>query len=104
MRVCRMRTGYSYHRFAADRRRLRALVRDRNAPQKQRLARRNRPAQRRRVPARWRSCGGPASPRPASGAGRSASPRKAWTGLLRDKTRPSRIPPLGPEVPSGWWR
>ena len=25
-------------------------------------------------------------------------------GLLHDKTRPSRIPPLGPEVARAWWR
>ena len=45
-----------------------------------------------------RSCGGPASPRPACGAGRSASLQEGFEGLLRDKTRPSRIAPLGPEV------
>ena len=44
------------------------------------------------------SCAGPASRRPASGAGRSASAQEGYDGLLRDKTRPSRIPPLGPEV------
>jgi len=34
----------------------------------------------------------------ASGAGRSVSPRKGFLkGLLRDKTPPSRIKPLGDE-------
>ena len=33
-----------------------------------------------------------------SGAGRNASCRKATAALLRDKTRPSRIPPLGPDI------
>jgi transposase len=28
---------------------------------------------------------------------------KGAAGLWRDKTRPSRIPPLGPEVPNAWW-
>ena len=29
---------------------------------------------------------------------------EGFEGLLRDKTRPSRIPPLGPKWPSAWWR
>ena len=44
------------------------------------------------------SCVGPANRRPVSGAGRNGSWQEGVDGLLRDKTRPSRIPPLGPEV------
>ena len=92
-----MRTGISFAVSPSDRRRLTALVEDRNTPQKH----------------VWRaeiillgaegagtmeSCGGPARRRPASGVGRSASPREGVDGLLREKTRPSRILPLGPEV------
>ena len=29
---------------------------------------------------------------------------KGIAGLFRDKTRPSRIPPLCPEVGNPWWR
>ncbi len=47
---------------------------------------------------RSRSCAGRASRRPASGAGRSASPRKVAKVYLRNKTRPPRIAPLGAEV------
>src|SRR3954468_8756731 len=42
---------------------------------------------------RARSCAGPASPSRASGAGRSGM-REGVAGLLRDRTRPPRVPPL----------
>ena len=94
-----MRPGISHHRSrAADRRRLEAIVGDRNSPQKH----------------VWRAeivllCGRRAR------HGRDHAPdrqvedlrlalagalrrRRASTGLLRDKTRPSRVPPLGQEV------
>ena len=43
-------------------------------------------------------CGARPNRRPAFGAGRSALSRKDLDGLLRDKTRPSRIKPLGAET------
>ena len=53
--------------------------------------------------ARTRSCGERPSPRPAFGAGRNAfwrtgSLEDGFDGLLRDKTRPSRIKPLSAEA------
>ena len=82
---------------AGDRSRLEAVVADRNSPQKH--------VWRARIVlltaaglARRRSCGRPARARPPSGAGRSASWAEGVDGLLRDKTRPSRIPPLAPAV------
>src|SRR4051794_13994663 len=50
------------------------------------------------VSAHLPSCDGRARARPPFGAGRSASRQRAVDGLLRDKTRPSRIAPFGPEV------
>ena len=87
-----MRTGISIEVSPADRLRLRAVLDDRNAAAEARLAGRDRAADRRRARHQSRSCGGPASPRPVSGAGRSASCEEGVDGLLRDKTRPSRDP------------
>ena len=93
-----MRPGISIILSPADRRRLEALVGDRNVAQKH-VWRARTYCTALMASAPMGSCAGPASRRPASGAGRSASPKRATTvGLLRDKTRPSRIPPLGPEV------
>src|SRR6267154_2915270 len=97
MRVWRMRTGISIAVTAADRRLLEAPVKDRNTPQKH----------------VWRAAIVLLS---ADGIGTSEIMRQTGTsktcvcrwqerfaqegmeGLLRDKTRPSRIAPLRPEV------
>ena len=97
MRICAMRTGIIVAVSAADRRQLAAIVADRNSPQKH----------------VWRAhivlltaegCGTAEIMRRAD-----ASKTTVWRwqerymtegvgGLLRDKTRPSRIPPLTAEV------
>jgi transposase len=92
-----MRTGVSFTVSPTDRRRLRALVKDRNAPQKH----------------VWRaeiillSAGGAGTMEIMRQTDKSKTCVWRWQerfaeegvdGLLRDKTRPSRIPPLGPEV------
>ena len=97
VRVCRMRPGINIDLSSADRLRLEALVRDRNTAQKH----------------VWRARIVLLS---ASGMGTNAIMRETgksktcvwrWQerfaeegveGLLRDKTRPSRIAPLPPEV------
>jgi transposase len=92
-----MRTGISITVTPADRLRLEALVRDRNAPQKQ----------------VWRteivllSADGAGTSEIKRRTGKSKTCVWRWQerfalegfeGLLRDKTRPSRIAPLGAEV------
>lgn len=92
-----MRTGLSFTVSPTDRTRLSALVRDRNAPQKH----------------VWRaeivllSVEGVGTVEIVRRTGKSKTCVWRWQerfaaegyeGLLRDKTRPSRIPPLGPEV------
>jgi transposase len=92
-----MRTGISITVLPADRRRLLALVKDRNAPQKH----------------VWRaeivllSAGGAGTNAIMRQTGKSKTcvwrwqerfAREGFEGLLRDKTRPSRIKPLGDEV------
>ena len=62
------------------------------------LAGQDRPALGRPAWARSRSCAGPARPSPASGAGRRATCEAGVDGLLRDKTRPARIPRLAAEL------
>ena len=97
MRVWGMRTGITIAVSAADRRRLSALTKDRNAPQKH----------------AWRAA---IVLLTANGVGTNAIVRQTgksktcvwrWQerfmqkrvdGLLRDKTRPSRIKPLGPDM------
>jgi transposase len=97
MRVCRMRTGINVEVSATDRSQLDAIVADRNAPQKH----------------VWRArivlltadgCGTAAIMR---NAGVSKTAVWRWqerfmtdgvAGMLRDKTRPSRIPPLEAEI------
>ena len=97
MRVCSMRTGIEVKVSAADRRRLEVIAGDRNSPHKH----------------VWRS---QIVLLTADGVGTSEIMRRTgkaktcvwrWqerfmhegvAGLLRDKTRPSRIPPLGPDV------
>ena len=97
MRVWRMRTGISFTVSPTDRVRLSALVRDCNAPQKH----------------VWRaaivllSCDGIGTVEIMRRTGKSKTCVWRWQerfategydGLLRDKTRPSRIPPHGPEL------
>jgi transposase len=92
-----MRTGIFIDVSPSDRRRLEALVRDRNAAQKH----------------VWRaeivllSADGIGTNEIMRRTGKSKTCVWRWQerfaeegvdGLLRDKTRPSRIPPLGPEV------
>jgi transposase len=97
MRVWRMRTGISFTVSPTDRQRLMTVVKDRNAPQK-------------RV---WRaeiillSADGAGTVEIMRQTGKSKTCVWRWQerfaatgfeGLLRDKTRPSRIPPLGTEA------
>src|SRR5688572_28275628 len=97
MRVWRMRTGISITISPAGRRRLRSLVRDRNAAQKH----------------VWRAeivlltADGLGTNEIMRRTGKSKTCVWRWQerfaeagfeGLLRDKTRPSRIPPLGADV------
>ena len=92
-----MRTGISITLKPADRRRLAALARDRNAPHKH----------------VWRaaivllSADGVGTNEIMRRTGKSKTCVWRWQerfmqegygGLLRDKTRPSRIPPLGPDI------
>jgi transposase len=98
-----MRTGIVVEVAAIDRARLEALVVDRNSPQKH----------------VWRArivlltaegCGTTEIMRRT---GKAKTAVWCWQkrfmqagvdGLLRDKARPSRVPPLAPEVASAWWR
>ena len=101
MRVCRMRTGISFDLSASDRARLEALVRDRNTPQKH----------------AWRaeivllSADGVGTVEIMRRTGRAKTCVWRWQerfaeegveGLLRDKTRPSRIPLLAAESAERW--
>ena len=94
MGICGMRTGISFEVSPADRRRLEALLRDRNTAQKH----------------VWRaeivslSAGGAGTIEIMRRTAKSKTCVWRWQerfmqegveGLLRDKTRPSRIPPLG---------
>jgi transposase len=97
MRVWGMRTGISITLKAADRRCLKALARDRNAPHKH----------------IWRaeivllSADGVGTNEIMRQTGKSKTcvwrwqerfMQEGYEGLLRDKTRPSRIAPLGPDI------
>src|SRR5882762_7609263 len=97
MRVWRMRTGMSITLKAADRRRLKVLARDRNAPHKH----------------VWRaeivllSADGIGTNEIMRRTGKSKTcvwrwqerfMQEGYDGLLRDKTRRSRIPPLGSNI------
>src|SRR5580765_3597223 len=97
MRVWRMRTGISIVLKPVDRRRLKALVRDRNAPHKH----------------VWRaeivlfSADGVGTNEIMRRTGKSKTcvwrwqerfMQEGYDGLLRDKTRPSRIPSLGTNI------
>src|SRR5271156_2030133 len=97
MRLWRMRAGISIILKPGDRRRLKALARDRNAPQKH----------------VWRaeivllSAKGVGTNEIMRETGKSKTcvwrwqerfMQEGYDGLLRDKTRPSRIPPLGSQI------
>jgi transposase len=97
MRVWRMRNGISITLKLGDCRRLKALTRDRNAPQKH----------------VWRaeivllSADGIGTNEIMRQTGKSKTcvwrwqerfMQEGYDGLLRDKTRPSRIPPLGLQI------
>src|SRR5512144_2690470 len=97
MQVLRMRTGISITLKPVDRRRLSTVVRDRNAPHKH----------------VWRaeivllSADGVGTNEIMRRTGKSKTCVWRWQerfmqagydGLLRDKTRPSRIPPLGSNI------
>jgi transposase len=97
MRIWRMRTGISIKVTRSDRRRLKALAKDRNAPQKH----------------VWRAeivfftAEGLGTNEIMRRTGKAKTSIWRWqerfmeegfAGLLRDKTRPSRIPPLGVKV------
>jgi len=91
-----MRTGISIDVTAEDRRRLEAVVADRNTPQKH--------VWRARIvlltaagAGRPRSCAKRECPKQRSGVGRSASWSRVWTALLRDKTRPPGRAPVASE-------
>ena len=92
-----MRTGIMVEVTAADRSQLEAIIADRNSPQKY----------------VWRSrivlltSQGVGTAEIVRQTGKSKTAVWRWqerfmqegvAGLLRDKTRPSRIPPLGPEI------
>ena len=92
-----MRTGVSLSVTSADMDRLRQSgQRPQRAPETR--GERRSCCSAPRTSARMRSCARPVNPRPASGAGRSVSPLRALTDLLRDKTRPSRIAKLDPSI------
>ena len=97
MRIWRMRTGISIKVTRSDRRRLKVLAKDRNAPQKH----------------VWRAeivlftADGLGTNEIMRRTGKAKTSIWRWqerfmeegfAGLLRDKTRPSRIPPLGVKV------
>jgi transposase len=92
-----MRTGVSLAVTPEDRRRLEAIVADRNAPQKH--------VWRCRIVLLTADGVGTKGVMRQAGVAKTAVWRwqerfaeEGVAGLLRDKTRPSRIPPLGPEV------
>src|SRR5215475_156498 len=97
MRVWRMRRGISFTVSPIDRQRLIALVRDRNAPQKHvwraeiilLSADRVGTGEIMRQTGKSKTCVWRWQERFAA---------EGFEGLLHDKTRPSRIPPLGPEI------
>jgi transposase len=97
MRVCGMRTGIRVDLNAADRARLEAIAADRNSPQKH----------------VWRarivllSGDGAGTNEIMRGTGKSKTCVWRWQarfmhegvdGLLHDRTRPSRVPPLAPAI------
>src|SRR5919112_2266542 len=92
-----MRTGIVVEVGAADRARLEAVVADRNSPQKHVWRART-------VLLTADGCGTAEIMRRAGKAKTAVwrwqerFMREGVSGLLRDKTRPSRIPPLPPEV------
>jgi transposase len=97
MRVCGMRTGVSITVSAEDRQRVAAIIADRNSPQKH--------VWRARIVLLTADGLGTAAIMRLAGVSKTAVWRwqgrfmtEGVDGLLRDKTRPSRIPPLGAAV------
>src|SRR6195952_4651440 len=97
VRFGRMRTGITVDVSPADRERLAAIAVDRNSPQKH--------AWRARIVLLTGEGCGTAEIMRAAGVAKTAVWRwqerfmqEGVDGLLRDKTRPSRIPPLAPEI------
>jgi hypothetical protein len=102
MRVYGMRTGLSIDVSVADRRRLGTIVAARNSPQKH--------VWRARIVLLAADGVGSAEIMRTAGVSKTAVWRwqerfmlEGVNGLLRDKTRPSRIAPLGRQSPSRWW-
>src|SRR5208337_976823 len=97
MRVYGMRTGISIDVNPADRRQLGAILADRNSPQKH--------VWRARIVLLSADGAGTGEIMRTAGVSKTAVWRwqerfmqEGVAGLLRDKTRPSRIPPLGADV------
>lgn len=97
MRISGMRTGISIEVSAASRTRLEAIVADRNSPQKH--------VWRARIVLLTAVGAGTGEIMRTAGVSKTAVWRwqerfmaEGVDGLLRDKTRPSRIAPLGPEI------
>src|SRR5271155_4706244 len=97
MRVWGMRTGITVDVNAADRARLEAIVADRNSPQKH--------VWRARIVLLTSEEVGTNEIMRRTGTSKTCVWRwqerfmhEGVDGLLRDKTRPSRIPPLAPEI------
>src|SRR3981081_2473863 len=97
MRVCGMRTGITVDVKAADRARLEAVVADRNSPQKH--------VWRARIVLLTAAGAGTVEIMRTAGVSKTAVWRwqerfmeEGVECLLKDKTRPPRIAPLGPEI------
>ena len=97
MRICVMRAGKSLSVSSADLRRLKALIRDRNAPQKH--------VWRAEIVLLTADSAGTNEIMRRTGKSKTCVWRwqerfmeEGFDGLLRDKTRPSRIKPLGAEA------
>ena len=96
-----MRTGNSFVVSPADQARLTAIITDRNSPQKHVL--------RCRIVLLTASCLGTVAIMREAGVAKTAVWRwqrrfaeEGVEGLLRDKTRPSRVPPLADHEAGEW--
>ena len=91
-----MRTGIAFEVSVADRARLEAVVADRNSPHKHAWRGVNLATADGR--GRWRSHAGTGKSKPCVWRWQERFMAEGVDGLMRDKTRPSRIPPLEPDV------